>query len=273
MTKQKSFFHISHSTETRLGIFIIALLVISWGVYKIEHTVSSTPAISVPAPIALPITGTQAASVVPAVSVIQAVSQKEIVYADKTKKQVVFTFDGGAGAQSTEEILRILAKHHVKGTFFLTGKFIETYPALVKSIRQAGHEIFNHTYSHPYLTKSSDENIGIELRTMEQRLKDVIGISPKPYFRPPYGDRDARVLAAAFKEGYQSVYWSTDALDWKETSGITGAEVTKRILSNLTPGAIYLMHLGDTITGAILDDVFTVIESKGYAIVSLTEAL
>jgi peptidoglycan/xylan/chitin deacetylase (PgdA/CDA1 family) len=77
----------------------------------------------------------------------------------------------------------------------------------------------------------------------------------------------------AVKEGYQSVYWSCDALDWKESSGQTAQQVKARIMENLKPGTIYLMHIGDNITGQILDGVFQEIKSQGYSIASLTQGV
>lgn len=198
---------------------------------------------------------------------------QEIFHGDTSKKQVIFTFDAGSSNESGDKILEVLANHHVKGTFFLTGKTIETYPDFVKDISVAGHEIFNHTYDHPDLTKLSDEEIGEELTKMEMTLRNTIGITSKPYFRAPFGSLNERVLAAASELGYQSVFWTVDADDWRESQGETSAQVKEKILSSVAPGTIYLMHVGDTITGEILDDVFTEIESRGYKIVSLAQGL
>lgn len=200
-------------------------------------------------------------------------STVEISRGSATKKQVIFTFDGGSGAESGEKILEVLKKHNVTGTFFLTGKFVEANPELVRKIVAEGHQVFNHTYNHPYLTKISDGEIAKELEKMNAILESTANVSSKPFFRPPYGDRDAKVLAAAAKAGYRSVYWTIDALDWKEESGETAAQVKNRILLNASPGTIYLMHIGDSITGNILDGVFTEIESRGYKVVSLTEGM
>lgn len=198
---------------------------------------------------------------------------KEITRGNITKKEVIFTFDGGGTVQSADQILNTLSKHHIKGTFFLTGKMIEANPDLVKRIAKEGHEIFNHTYDHPFLTKISNEQITSELINMEKVLVKDTGLSPKPYFRAPYGARNARVLEMAALAGYQSIYWTVDALDWMNPQKITADQVKTRILSSLAPGNIYLMHLGDSISGAILDDVFTSIESRGYKIVSLTQGV
>ena len=206
---------------------------------------------------------------------VRASSVKEIVHGNRIKKQIIFTFDGGSDSRSAEQILAVLAKHNVKGTFFLTGNFVEKYPIIVRKIYDQGHEIFNHTYDHKHLTELSGIEIQREFMKMEQKMKEVVGnnFSTRPYFRAPYGDRDRRVLHTAFIDGYQSVYWTIDARDWQESEGITRDEVRNIIMNNLAAGNIYLMHLGDTITGSILDDVFSSIEAKGYRIVSLTEGI
>jgi peptidoglycan/xylan/chitin deacetylase (PgdA/CDA1 family) len=198
---------------------------------------------------------------------------QEIVYGNRTKKQVIFTFDAGDTAQSAQGILAALDKHHVKGTFFMTGKFIAANPALVKQIVAGDNEIFDHTYDHKDLTTLTDIQIKAELNGMNVLLASTTEMDAKPYFRAPYGARDLRVRTAAAVDGFQSVYWTLDARDWMESKGETADEVRERILSNLAPGTIVLMHVGDTITASILDDVFTKIEGQGYKIVSLTQGL
>jgi len=200
-------------------------------------------------------------------------SVDEIVRGDTSKKQVIFTFDGGAGTQSLDQILATLKKYNITSTFFLTGKMIEDNPEAVKKIVAGGHEIFNHTYSHPHLPQLSDAGIVQELSRTDELLTRITGVSSKPYFRAPYGDRNLHVREVAFDTGYQSVYWTVDALDWKEGSGETAETVRARVLSSVAPGTIYLMHLGDTITGNILDTVFAEIINRGYQIVSLRKGL
>ncbi len=197
----------------------------------------------------------------------------EIVHGDTTKKQVIFTFDGGGGSQSAIAVLDILKKHNVKGTFFLTGKFIENNQEIVKKMVSDKHEIFNHTYDHPYLTQLPEGRIAREFEMMDSEFQKISGVSTKPYFRAPYGDRDTRVLDVAAKAGYRSVYWTIDASDWEEATGMTAERVQNKILSNIKPGGIFLMHLGDNITGKILDDVFIKIKAQGYKIVSLTQGI
>lgn len=206
-------------------------------------------------------------------SIVFKETPSEIILGKTTKQQVIFTFDGGSGSESARGVLSVLMKHGVKGTFFLTGKFVEQNPEIVRSIVSDSHEIFNHTYDHPHLIQLPDGRISQEFQMMADELGKMSSTTPKPYFRAPYGERDGRVLDAAARAGYRSIYWTIDAGDWEESTGMTADQVRQKILSNIRPGAIFLMHLGDTITGKILDDVFTSIEAQGYKIVSLTQGI
>ncbi len=197
----------------------------------------------------------------------------EIVWGNRSKKQVILTFDAGADNNSLIKILETLKKYNLRTTFFLTGKWVEKNPDLTKRIASEGHEIYNHTYSHPHLTQTSDIEIVDEFKRTDRLITNLTGKSTRPYFRPPYGERNSHVLEVAAKEGYQSVYWTVDALDWKESEGITSEEVKSRIYTNLKPGTIYLLHIGDNITGNILDEVIAHLISEGYSIVSLSEGV
>lgn len=198
---------------------------------------------------------------------------QEVWHGDRSKQQIMLTFDGGDGNVSSEAILSALGRHGMRASFFLTGKFVERNPELVKKIQAAGHEIYNHTYDHPHLTELKDSEIERELYSMDVRLGQLTGSSTKPYFRPPYGDRDHRVLEIARKAGYSSVYWTVDAHDWQTGGTDKAKEARERILGSLAPGNIYLLHLGDRISGEIIDDVLGEIEKRGFKEVSLTEGL
>ncbi len=195
----------------------------------------------------------------------------EISRGNPNKKQIIFTFDGGAGINSAQKILEITKKHGIKTTFLVTGKFAEKNSGLIKQIAAEGHEIFNHTYSHPHMPQLTDDQIKEELEKAENIISGLSGETTKPYFRPPYKERDERVLKIAGELGWQSVIWTTDALDW--IPGKTEVEVKEKIYSGLQNGAIILMHVGDDITGNILDEVFNYIQNQGYQIVSLSEGL
>lgn len=211
--------------------------------------------------------------VVKVVEVVELPKRQEIVRGDTSKRQVIFTFDGGSTDVSGKKILDTLSKYQIKSSFFLTGQFVKNNPDLVLRMKSEGHEIYNHTLNHPHLTEVSDMEIINQLEAMDNILRNVANISTKPYFRPPYGDRDKRVLDIAYRNGYQSVFWTIDARDWQETEGMTREGVKSIILDSLAPGNIYLIHIGDNITGDILDDVINETYKKGYKIVSLRQGL
>jgi peptidoglycan/xylan/chitin deacetylase (PgdA/CDA1 family) len=193
----------------------------------------------------------------------------EISWGNRASKQVIFTFDAGSGNTSITSILNTLSQYHVEGTFFLTGAWVATYPNDTKRIAAGGHAIYNHTYTHPHLIQISDTQMIEELVRTDNLIRSQVGFDSKPYFRAPYGERNARVLSVAASLGYRSVYWTIDAWDWKE--GISALEVKGRILNNLQPGNIYLMHVGAPITGQILPEVFQEIRNRGYAINGLRQ--
>jgi len=197
----------------------------------------------------------------------------EILWGNRSKKLVIFTFDAGGTTQSAVDIVATLERHRIKSTFFITGAWASKNSTITDQIFKKGHEIYNHTYSHPYLTGLSDSQIQNELQKTEDAIVAITGKSTKPYFRPAYGDHNARVLEVAAKMGYQSVYWTVDAFDWKETVGYTTAQAKKRVLENLKPGTIYLMHIGNGISGQLLDELLTEIKTRGYTIVSLREGI
>jgi peptidoglycan/xylan/chitin deacetylase (PgdA/CDA1 family) len=198
-------------------------------------------------------------------------TNKEISRGNTEKKQIIFTFDCGSGDNSADKILEVAEKHNLKITFFATGKFAEQYPDDIKRFSAAGHEIFNHTYDHPYLTKISDDQIKEEFEKTGAIINSLTGKTSKPFFRPPYGDRNQHVRDLAQSLGYQEIYWTTDALDWQE--GRTNEQTKEKIYSSLKNGEIILMHVGDNITGQILDEVFTYIENQGYKIVPLSKGI
>lgn len=207
------------------------------------------------------------------IKIPQVLEKTEIVRGDTTKNQVIFTFDGGSGVSSGLKILDILKKYNIKTSFFLTGEFVKNNPDLVLRMYNDGHEIYNHTLDHPYLTSVSDDEIKRQLEEMDRNLQKIVNKSSRPFFRPPYGDRDVRVIEVAHSIGFRSVYWTVDALDWKESVGITSEEVKERIMSTLAPGNIYLIHIGDTISGNILEELILEINKKGYKVVSLKQGL
>jgi peptidoglycan/xylan/chitin deacetylase (PgdA/CDA1 family) len=157
---------------------------------------------------------------------------------------VALTFDAGANAAGLPKILDVLAARQVPGTFFLTGNWAETNPGGVRQIVAAGHRVANHSMTHPGFTGLSDAGISGQVRGAEQVIL-AAGADPRPLFRFPFGERDARTIAAVNDLGYVAVRWTVDTLGWKGTSGgASAATVADRTMAALQPGAIVLMHLG-----------------------------
>ncbi|MBT2515428.1 polysaccharide deacetylase family protein [Arthrobacter sp. ISL-30] len=190
---------------------------------------------------------------------------------------VALTFDAGANAAGLPKILSTLSAKGVRGTFFLTGNWAAANPAGVSQIAAAGHPIGNHSMTHPGFTGLSDDRIAQEVLAAEQAIR-AAGGDPRPLFRFPYGERDARTIAAVNGLGYVAVRWTVDTLGWKGTSGgISTQTVTDRVLASLQPGEIVLMHIGSnpdddsTLDADALSQMIDRISAAGYGFVTLGE--
>ena len=186
--------------------------------------------------------------------------------------KIALTLDAGASAEPTPRVLDALRAAGLKVTFFLTGKWCEHNEDLVRAIHAEGHEIGNHTYSHTDLRKLTDEQIGEELRRTSEIVERITGEGCAPYFRPPYGGRDKRVLRIAAEEGYRAVYWSLDSWDAFK-KGITPEEIEKRVLDRVQGGDIILMHCGSDATADALPSLIRELRKRGYQIVKVSELI
>jgi len=196
-------------------------------------------------------------------------SAKELFKGPVDKKRVALTFDAGEASEATPRILDALKDAKVKGTFFLTGKWIEENAELTKKIVSEGHSVGNHSYSHVDFTKQTDNEIVYQLSKADELLMSLTKTSMKPIFRPPYGARDGRVLRVAARAGYTSIYWTVDSLDWKQ--GMKPEQVKNRTLAGLTNGSVVLMHCGSSQTAEILPGLIKDIESRGYELVTVPQ--
>lgn len=208
-------------------------------------------------------------SFTPAVSAASSVVSK----GNTTQKVVALTFDDGSDGTNIPSLLKTLSSNGVKATFFLTGSGAAAHSQQIKNIVSQGHEIGNHSYSHPYFTKISATSMKNELQKTEDLIKKLTGKSTKPYFRPPYGDYNSTVLKHVGDAGYsKTIMWTIDTLDWK---GISSSEITKRIENGLKPGAIILMHTGAGAKGTpgALPTILSRLKSKGYKFVTVSQLL
>jgi peptidoglycan/xylan/chitin deacetylase (PgdA/CDA1 family) len=192
---------------------------------------------------------------------------------------VALTFDAGANADGVSSILATLRSEGVPATFFLTGDFVNQFPAAARQIASAGR-VGNHSVDHPYFTKLTSAQITGELTGARQAIRAVTGADPRPWFRFPYGDRNAATIAAVNAAGYVPVRWTVDSLGWKGTSGgITAQIVHDRVVGALQPGEIVLMHCGSnptdhtTLDAVALGGIIQTLKALGYGFVTLDALL
>jgi len=200
-----------------------------------------------------------------------AASYSFITNGSRTSGKVALTFDSAYEYTNTKKLLDVLKTYNVKATFFLTGQWAEAHPDLVKAIYAGGHEIGNHSYSHPHMTKLSSAQIKNEVTKTRTILEKIVGKSPKLYFRLPYGEYNQAVLKAVASAGYSNIIqWDTDSLDWK---GISATEISSRVISNAKSGSIILMHVGGANTVQALPKIIAQLRSKGYVLTTVSELL
>lgn len=160
-----------------------------------------------------------------------------------TEKLVALTFDGGAGDGGVSGILSTLKATHTPATFFLTGQFIEKYPADTTALAAFG-PIGNHSYSHPHFPTLTPDEQKMQIEKTAALIKTFQPSNP-PLFRFPYGDQRPTDIAFLNNLGYIATGWTVDTLGWEGTaSGQSVEKIISRVRAKIKPGAIVLMHLG-----------------------------
>lgn len=192
------------------------------------------------------------------------------IYSVKTdEKKVAISFDAAWGSEYTDEILNILDKHNVKTTFFLVGFWVDRYPEMVKKIDARGHEIGNHSSHHPHMSKLSEKQITEELLNTEEKIKKITG-KETMLFRPPFGDYNDRLIKTCRDNGYYTIQWDVDSLDWKEL-GVQ--PVVDRVTRNVKKGSIILFHNNAKYVTEYLPLVLSRLQEQGYEIVPISELI
>lgn len=188
---------------------------------------------------------------------------------DRTDGKIAISFDAAWGGDQTVDILNILDAYGVKTTFFLVDIWSERFPELVKEIDARGHEIGNHSTSHPQMSKLSREKIIEELTLMDNRLEALIGKRSR-LFRPPYGDYNNRVVETARQTGYEVIQWSVDSLDWKN-KGVE--DLVSRATRNVKSGDILLFHNDSKYIVQALPRVLEKLQQQGLEIVPVSQLI
>jgi peptidoglycan/xylan/chitin deacetylase (PgdA/CDA1 family) len=183
---------------------------------------------------------------------------------------IALTFDDGPNATLTPKLLDMLAARHLKATFFVVGQNAADYPEILKRAVKEGHEIANHSWSHPNLGKMSDEAVRRELQKTDDAIVAAIGKRPT-LMRPPYGSITAHQKKWIHEElGYRIIIWDVDPLDWKRPGP---SVVTARILKETVQGSIVLAHDIHAPTIEAMPATFDQLMKKGFKSVTVTELL
>lgn len=204
-----------------------------------------------------------------AAAVVAAKRELPIYSVEHDDKVISISFDASWGADKTLSLLDILDEHNVKTTFFLVGGWVDKYPDMVQAIVARGHEIGNHSNTHPHMNALGEQAIRDELRMMSDKVENLTGVRPT-LFRPPYGEYNNRVVQVARQEGYEVVQWSIDSLDWKDRGT---EDIIKQCTYRVDNGDIVLFHNDSNDILNALPTVIKHYQSLGYTIVPVSELL
>jgi peptidoglycan/xylan/chitin deacetylase (PgdA/CDA1 family) len=183
---------------------------------------------------------------------------------------IAMTFDDGPHATNTPKLLEMAAKRHIKLTFFVLGECVEQNPDVLQREVAEGHEIGNHSWSHPNLAKLSDEAVRSQLRRTEDLIFKTAGVRPQ-LMRPPYGELTKRQRIWVNHDfNYKVILWDVDPLDWRRPGP---SVVASRIIAATRPGSIILSHDIHPPTIEAMPQVFDALLAKGFKFVTVSELL
>jgi peptidoglycan/xylan/chitin deacetylase (PgdA/CDA1 family) len=186
-----------------------------------------------------------------------------VYHGDRSRPSIALTFDDGP-SESTPALLEILREHNVPATFFMCGKNVRRCPAIAKAVVEAGHEVGNHSDTHPRFDFHSPESIYRELAHAQESIRASTGALPR-LFRAPYGVRWFGMRSAQARLQLQGVMWTLIGRDWR----LPAAHISRRILRNARNGAIVCLHDGRFTQPA--PDIRATLDAVGYVIPILKE--
>lgn len=207
--------------------------------------------------------------VMPQTAEVAARKRELPVYSVERQDQAVaISFDASWGGDKTMKLLDILDEYGVKTTFFLVDIWVNSYPDLVREIAARGHEIGNHSTTHPHMSQLSAEQIITELDTQAAHVEALTGTRPT-LFRPPYGDYNDLLVLTARGAGYEVIQWSVDSQDWKNR----GAQDVVNRAKKAQAGDIVLFHNDADFTVDALPEILGDYQARGLTIVPVSQLL
>ena len=188
------------------------------------------------------------------------------------KNKISITFDSAYINKYTYQILDLLDLYDAKCTFFMTDTFIKNNPEQVKEISKRGHEIGNHSKTHPNFNKIDIERIYKEVITCHNSIKELLDIN-MCLFRYPYGSYNPTNLNIIHSLGYYPIQWSYDSFDWKNDGYEALSKRIKKNENKFVEGAIVLFHNGADYTPQVLPEVFEILKQKNLKAVKVSDLI
>ena len=188
----------------------------------------------------------------------------------RSDDRIALTIDAAWDADKTPFILDTLDKYNVKATFFLCGVWVKQYPDYVKEIARRGHEIGNHSLTHPHMSRMDTIAIQKELSDLDDMLQELTG-KRSTLFRAPFGEYNDTVIKAAHEVGYEVIQWSRDTVDWKKDR--SAQTILDGVLKKLQSGDIILCHNNGYKIETYLPVLIETAQQKGFTFVTVSELL
>ncbi|MFM1650699.1 polysaccharide deacetylase family protein [Brevibacillus sp. B_LB10_24] len=197
-----------------------------------------------------------------------------IFHVNTNQKLIALTFDDGPHPVYTMRLLKILDKYNAKGTFFVVGQRAKWYPKVIRKIHRKGHELGNHTYTHPPMRRVSARRLKQEIQQTDHIIHALTGTYPV-FFRPPGGELTHTVLRESARQKHPIAIWSyaQDTQDWKNP-GVS--KIVTRVTGSAKPGNIVLFHdsgIDRTQTLQAVDRTLAILSKRGYKFVTLSELM
>ncbi|MDP4088110.1 MAG: polysaccharide deacetylase family sporulation protein PdaB [Bacillota bacterium] len=188
---------------------------------------------------------------------------------DTKEKKIALTFDASWKEDNTDEIIKILDKYNVKATFFLVGSWIDANPDKLKILYDKGHEIGNHSNTHPDMNSISREALIKEINAVDEKIKKITG-SGTTLFRCPSGDYNDSVISTVESTGKYCIQWDVDSIDWRNE----GANLElDRVIKKTSPGSIILFHNDARFTPRNLPIIIEYFKKRGFSLVTVSELI
>lgn len=204
-----------------------------------------------------------------------AILAPSVYHGDRSRRALALTFDDGP-SESTPALLEILARHEINATFFMCGANVRRCPSVARAVVSAGHEVGNHTDSHPNFKFHSPEFIYGEMALAQESIRQNAGVMPR-LFRAPYGVRWIGLRSAQRRLGLLGVMWTVIARDWV----LPAQGIVERLIQNAANGAILCLHDGRGIqrkpdiraTIAAVESVIPVLKERGFQFGTVSQIL